>query len=138
MLGRVKILLASTLVLAALGLAGCGEDSPEPTAPTSSSFLDDQQPNAVVTGRLLKVDADGKNPEAAAGTVILTGKNGAQVSDEVDRAGIFTVSVLPGEYEVSGKSPQPDGGSALCQAANPTTKAEADSTTTVDVLCYVR
>lgn len=132
----MKLAIASTAVLVTLGLTGCGGDGPSESA--DPDFLDDVTPTAVVKGRLLQVDSNGNNPKAVAGSVILTGKNGATVADEVGQDGTFEVRVMPGDYQVGGSAPQPDGGTASCAAKAPSTTVGADAPTVVDVYCFVQ
>lgn len=132
---RVKILLAVASVLALTGLTGCGGDDKPADSP--SNFLS-ATPNAVVKGRMLQVNLAGKDAKPTTGTVILTGKNGAKVTDEADPNGTFEISVYPGEYQVTGTSPQPDGGTAQCAAEDPKTVVTGDAVTTVNVLCFVQ
>lgn len=133
--GPVKILLATATALALLGLSGCGGEN-EPEGP-STGFLD-ETPSAVVTGTLVNVDGQGKNPRPTSGTVILTGGQGAEVRTEVGTTGTFEVKVAPGTFKVTGTSPQPDGGTAQCAAKSPVTTVSADAPTSVDVLCFVQ
>lgn len=129
-------MIASAVALLTLGLAGCGDDGPSESA--DPDFLDDVTPTAVVKGRLLQVDGNGDNAKAVAGSVTLTGKNGATVSDEVGKDGTFEVRVMPGDYQVGGSAPQPDGGAASCAAKAPSTTVVADAPTVVDVFCFVQ
>lgn len=132
----MKILLTLASVLAISGVAGCGGGA-KPSDTTPSSFLS-ATPLAVVKGRLLQVDLSGRNPKPATGTVILIGANGAEVADEVDSRGAFEIRVYPGEYQVTGTSPQPDGGTARCAAKESKTLVSAEAATSVDVLCFVQ
>ncbi|MCX6397058.1 MAG: hypothetical protein NTV23_11270 [Propionibacteriales bacterium] len=125
---------AATAVLGALVLAGCG-DTPSDSA--DPGFLDSIAPVAVVKGRLLRVTTTGTDPTPVAGTVVLSGQNGARVTDEVGPDGRFKVLVLPGDYQVTGTSPQTDGGTAQCAAKATTTTAAQGTPITVDVLCVV-
>lgn len=133
--GPVKILLATVAVLALTGLSGCGGQGG--SEGPSTGFLDDA-PSAVVQGRLLTVDGEGKNPRPSSGSVILSGGQGAEVRTEVGGSGTFEVMVNPGTYKVTGTSPQPDGGTAQCAAKSPVTTVSDEAPTTVDVLCFVQ
>ncbi|MET3960985.1 hypothetical protein ABIE44_000919 [Marmoricola sp. OAE513] len=135
----MKIVVAAASVLAVLALSGCGGDGDTPTPGDimSTGFLD-QEPTGLVRGTLYQVDADGKNPKPVAGSVILTGTRGATLSTEIDATGRYAISVAPGDYAVTGTSPQPDGGVAQCAAKARSTKVAGDAETVADVFCYVR
>lgn len=132
----MKSVIVVAAVLSSLGLAACGGEGGAETV--DPGFLDSIAPTAVVTGRLFQVDGDGGNRKPVAGSVTLTGKNGAILSDEVGADGTFELRVIPGDYQVGGTAPQPDGGAAQCAAKAGTTTVAADSTTTVDVFCFVQ
>lgn len=127
-------MLAGATAVLILSVSGCGAEDKE--AP-SSDFLD-ESPTALVSGRLLQVDSTGSNPKPVAGTVILSGKDGAKVTTEVERDGTFEVRVYPGTFQVTGTSPQPDGGAAQCAAQDSATTVSAEAPTSVDVLCFVQ
>lgn len=130
---KIRVVLATALALCVL--SACGTDT-KPSGGTPSSFLG-TSPLAVVKGSLLQVDLAGKNARPASGTVVLTGPNGAEVTNEVGPTGAFEIRVYPGDYQVKGTSPQPDGGTAQCAAREPKTVVSADAETVVDVLCVV-
>lgn len=130
---KIKRVLASTVTVASLAfVAACGE-SEQP----NTDFLDDVK-TTQVSGRLLIVDADGANAKPSAGAVTLTGENGATVSTNVTRSGIFELEVNPGTYQVAGTSPQPDGGTAACAPKERTLVVSETSPAPVDVLCFVQ
>jgi len=132
----VKKLLGLATLILTIGLTGCGGDQdPSSQASESTSFLD--APKAVVTGRLLQGDAAGKNLTPVPGSITLTGSQGATVSTEVGTTGRFEVQVLPGEYQITGAAPQPDGGVAGCNAKEPKTVLSLDTANVVEVICLV-
>lgn len=135
----MKILVTAATALALLGLVGCGGDdeTPTPFDINSTGFLD-EPPSALVSGTLYRVDADGKNPEPVAGTIILTGGKGSTLRTEVDATGRYTIGLNPGDYAVTGTSPQSDGGVAQCAAKAPKTTISLETPAVVDVFCYVQ
>lgn len=131
----MKSSLLALVLVATAGLSACGGDD---TEVPSADFLDTIAPTATVQGRLFNTDTSFGNRRPTTGTVILSGAAGAKVSDEAGPDGRFEFSVAPGDYAVTGTSPQSDGGTAQCAAQEPSTTVAAGAPTVVDVFCVVQ
>jgi len=99
------------LMTALMSLAGCGYFSP--TAPPGST--------GTLTGILQAVGGpNGIGPRALSGKVTVMNLNGTRrYSVIVGANGRFSVPAPVGRFSVSGRSPQYEGGAAVCRASGP-------------------
>jgi hypothetical protein len=58
-------------------------------------------------------------PQPVAGTITADAPSGQQCTVAVDRTGHVLMRLAPGTYQLTGRSPQYDGGSATCAAEAP-------------------
>ena len=75
-------------------------------------------------------------PQHLTGTVTLTGVHGHRILIAVAK-GKFIVSVPPGRYQATGRSPGIDSGSEICSANAPVVVV-AGGQSTVDVACQIK
>ncbi|HEY6314360.1 MAG TPA: hypothetical protein VIY52_26690 [Streptosporangiaceae bacterium] len=139
----MNYLRACGCALAALVLAGCATASAEPTAPTGHPAT------GHLTGRFLMeggpISPGGQQPgeRPISGTVILTAAGHRSVTVEVGPSGSFSKQLPPGNYQMSGRSPDIETGSGsgkpqALPCSQPTSVTiTAGHTARVDVVCYV-
>ena len=58
-------------------------------------------------------------PQPVAGTITAAAPSGQECTVPVDRTGQVEMRLAPGTYQLTGRSPQYDGGSATCAAEGP-------------------
>jgi hypothetical protein len=104
----LTLLCLLPLMAASVSLAGCSS----PTGPPG--------PTGTLTGTLQAVGGPpGDGPRALSGQVTLRGSSGHMTGITVGANGRFSVPVSVGTYNVTGRSPHYDGGTASCPASGP-------------------
>jgi hypothetical protein len=131
---KLAALLVSTAALAALAGCGSGETPPDITFTGAPSIP--IPPSALVRGSLLRVGGPAPgSPVPLAGTITFVGTNGTTTTD-VDATGRYAVALSPGDYRISGTSPQVAG--QTCMTVKPVITARVDAETTADVICSIK
>jgi hypothetical protein len=112
--GRIGI--AAVLVLVAASACSGGGSSPSgPSAGPSSTSGDGR-----VVGRFLAVGGPLGTPGLPQrGRITFTAAGGQQMQVSVGASGRFSLSLPASTYVVTGRSPQYNGGHALCHALHP-------------------
>jgi hypothetical protein len=122
----LTVLSLMSVIAALVALAGCGIFSP--TAPPGST--------GIVTGILQAVGGPpGMGPRALSGQVTFIDLNGTRrYSATVGANGRFAVPAPVGRFSASGRSPQYEGGAAVCRASGPVVVTKGH-TSSVEIDC---
>lgn len=129
-----------TAVLGGSALVGCSsDDGPTSPADFTPKGLVTPPPSALVRGTLQQVGGPaGTQPKPLSGRITFRHADGAVATTSVDESGRYAIALDPGDYTITGTSPQFQGGAVDCTTVKPVITLTVEDVTVADVLCQVR
>ena len=119
-----RLMIAAALV--AVAAAGCSQGASGPAG------------SGVVQGHLYGVGGPAPGSQRPwAGTVLFDG-GGRHADVAVEDDGSFSITLGPGRYTVTGRTPGYQDGQAPCHPESDGIEVTANATTTVDVFCHMK